>query len=78
MRHPAAAARRTISSGHPVELDWMGGGSVELAARVLAGHSLYAAPSLGFVGWTYTPLYYWVASGVASLTGIGFLPLRPS
>jgi hypothetical protein len=30
------------------------------------------------VGWTYTPLYYWVASGVASLTGIGFLPLRPS
>ena len=36
----------------------MEGGSVELAARVTSGHSLYAAPSLAFVGWTYTPLYY--------------------
>ncbi|MGH2913983.1 MAG: glycosyltransferase family 39 protein [Solirubrobacteraceae bacterium] len=62
--------------GYPFELDWMEGGSVELAARVVAGHSLYAAPSLGFVGWTYPPLYYWVAAAVAKLTGLGFLPLR--
>ena len=62
--------------GYPFELDWMEGGSVELAARVTAGHSLYAAPSLAFVGWTYTPLYYWVAAAVAKSTGIGFLPLR--
>jgi hypothetical protein len=61
---------------YPFELDWMEGGSVELAARVLAGHSLYAAPSLAFVGWTYPPLYYWVAAAVAKVTGIGFLPLR--
>jgi 4-amino-4-deoxy-L-arabinose transferase-like glycosyltransferase len=54
----------------------MEGGSVELAARVLAGHSLYAPPSLAFVGWTYTPLYYWVAAAVAKVTGIDFLPLR--
>lgn len=62
--------------GYQYELDWMEGGSVELAARVTAGHSLYATPSLAFVGWTYTPLYYWVAATVAKLTGIGFLPLR--
>lgn len=62
--------------GYPFELDWMEGGSVELAARVATGHSLYSAPSLSFVGWTYTPLYYWVAAAVAKLTGIGFLPLR--
>ncbi|MGO9954407.1 MAG: ArnT family glycosyltransferase [Solirubrobacteraceae bacterium] len=61
---------------YPFELDWMEGGSVELAARALAGHSLYAAPSLRFVGWTYPPLYYWLAAAVAQLTGIGFLPLR--
>ena len=61
---------------YPFELDWMEGGSVELAARVLAGHSLYAPPSLLFVGWTYTPLYYWVAAAVAKVTGIGFVPLR--
>lgn len=62
--------------GYPFELDWMEGGSVELAARVAAGHSLYAAPSLAFVGWTYTPLYYWVAAALAKVTGVGFLSLR--
>jgi hypothetical protein len=62
--------------GYPFELDWMEGGSVELAARVVAGHSLYATPSLGFVGWTYPPLYYWISAGVAKLIGVGFLPLR--
>ena len=62
--------------GYSYELDWMEGGSVELAARVLHGHSLYAAPSAAYVGWTYTPLYYWLAAGVAKIVGIGFLPLR--
>jgi 4-amino-4-deoxy-L-arabinose transferase-like glycosyltransferase len=54
----------------------MEGGSVELAARVLNGHSLYAAPSIAYVGWTYPPLYYWLAAGLAKVIGLGFLPLR--
>ena len=62
--------------GYPYELDWMEGGSVELAGRVLSGHSLYTQPSVMFVGWTYTPLYYWISAAVAKLTGLGFLPLR--
>ncbi|MBV9820099.1 MAG: glycosyltransferase family 39 protein [Solirubrobacterales bacterium] len=62
--------------GYPYELDWMEGGSVGLAGRVLSGHSLYVAPSLRFVGWAYPPLYYWLAAAVAKLTGLGFLPLR--
>ena len=62
--------------GYPFELDWMEGGSVELAARAAAGHSLYVAPSLSYVGWTYTPLYYWIAAAVGHVIGIGFLPLR--
>ncbi len=62
--------------GYPFEIDWMEGGSVELAARVAGGHSLYTAPSLAFVGWTYPPLYYWLAAVVAKVTGVGFLPLR--
>ncbi len=63
-------------AGYPYELDWMEGGAVELVGRVLAGHSLYVAPSLRFVGWTYPPLYSWVSAAVAELTGLGFLPLR--
>ena len=34
------------------------------------------APSLAYVGWTYTPLYYLASAAVAAFTGIGFLPLR--
>ncbi len=62
--------------GYAFELDWMEGGSVELVARVGAGHSLYVAPTVHYVGWTYTPLYYWLSAAVAELTGVGFLPLR--
>ncbi len=62
--------------GYAYELDWMEGGSVELAAQVAGGHSLYAAPSLAFVGWTYPPLYYWVVAAVAKVIGVGFEPLR--
>lgn len=62
--------------GYPYELDWMEGGSVQLTARVVAGHSLYVAPSLSFVGWTYPPLYYWLTAAVAKLVGVGFLALR--
>jgi hypothetical protein len=62
--------------GYPYELDWLEGGTVELVARVLHGQGLYSPPSLGYVGFTYTPLYSLLAAGVAELTGVGFLPLR--
>jgi hypothetical protein len=62
--------------GYGYELDWMEGGSVELAARIAHGQSLYVAPSLSFVGWAYTPFYYLLAAAVAKLTGLGFVPLR--
>jgi hypothetical protein len=62
--------------GYPYELDWMEGGSVELAGRVLNGHSLYSAPSIAYVGWTYPPLYYWLTAAMAKVIGLGFLPLR--
>ena len=50
---------------YPYELDWMEGGSVGNVGRVLAGHSLYVAPSLKFVGWTYPPLYWLACAAVA-------------
>ncbi|MGO9457323.1 MAG: ArnT family glycosyltransferase [Acidimicrobiales bacterium] len=62
--------------GYPYELEWMEGGSVEVAARVFHGQSIYVAPSLHYVPYAYTPLYYWVSGTLAHVTGIGFLPLR--
>ncbi len=62
--------------GYPYELDWLEGGAVELVGRVLDGKSLYTAPTLAYVSYTYPPLYTWIAAAVAEVTGLGFLPLR--
>ena len=62
--------------GYPYELEWMEGGSVELARRVAAGQPLYTSPTLHFTPWPYPPLYYWLSAAVGSVTGQGFLPLR--
>ncbi len=61
---------------YPFELEWMEGASVDHVRRVLSGQRLYVAPSLAWVPFIYTPLYYYVCAGVAKLTGVGFLPLR--
>ena len=60
----------------PYDLQWMEGGSVELARRVSNGQSLYVSPSLEVTGWPYPPLYYWVSAAVSGTTGEGYLPLR--
>ncbi|HEX3802513.1 MAG TPA: glycosyltransferase family 39 protein [Solirubrobacteraceae bacterium] len=61
---------------YPYELNWLEGGGVEIVRRVMQGKSLYTAPTLGYVSYTYTPFYAWVSAAVAEITGIGFLPLR--
>jgi len=62
--------------GYPYELDYLEGGAVGIVARVLHGQSLYTAPTLAYVSYTYPPLYSFVSAAVAELTGVGFLPLR--
>jgi hypothetical protein len=61
---------------YPFELEWREGGAVDQVARILAGEKLYVSPSLGFVPYTYTPLYFYVSAAVAKATGLGFTPLR--
>jgi hypothetical protein len=62
--------------GYPFELEWMEGGMVDHVLRLLAGQKLYVAPSLDFVPYTYTPLYFYVSAAASRLMGAGFLPLR--
>lgn len=61
------AARLT----YPLELEWMEGGSLHHALRLLRGEAIYAAPSIDFVPFLYTPLY---PALLALLAGLG-LPL---
>lgn len=62
--------------GYPYELEWLEGGAVEIVRRAADGQSLYVAPTLHYVPYPYTPLYFWVSGLVAHVTGVGFLPLR--
>jgi 4-amino-4-deoxy-L-arabinose transferase-like glycosyltransferase len=63
-------------AAYPFDLEWMEGGMVESVRRILAGGPLYAAPSLDFVPFIYTPLFYYLSAGVSLVTGPGYLPLR--
>ena len=61
---------------YPFELEWLEGGSLVQVQRILAGHPLYARPSLSYVAFPYPPLYYYVAAAVAAAVGPGFHALR--
>ncbi len=62
--------------GYPFELEWMEGGSVDHLERVMEGKEIYTPPSIEFIPYIYTPLYYYAAVPIASVTGISLLPLR--
>ena len=61
---------------YPFELEWMEGGSVEHLERVMEGKPIYTPPSLEFIPYIYTPLYYYAAVPIAKITSISLLPLR--
>lgn len=54
---------------YPYHLEWMEGGVVETAARLLRGQSIYPEPTVDYVGYLYTPLYF--AATAAAMTVFG-------
>ena len=60
----------------PFDVEWMEGGMVEHVFRILNSQPIYTVPSLEFIPYIYTPLYFYLSSWVSELTGIGFFPLR--
>jgi hypothetical protein len=61
---------------YPYDLEWMEGGTLEHVARLVEGRGLYVEPSLSFVPYLYTPLYYWLCWPIAKVFGIGLPALR--
>lgn len=72
----AVVAVVAARASFPYPLEWMEGGMVLHVRRVLHGDPLYVQPSLSFTPFVYPPLYVYASAAVASVTGIGFLPLR--
>lgn len=60
----------------PYELEWMEGGCVDAVQRVLDGRTIYPEPSLEFIPFLYTPLYFWLCAPVMALLGPGYAALR--
>ncbi len=61
---------------YPFELEWMEGGSVDHVRHILAGKRLYVRPTIEFVPFIYTPLYFYVSAAVSRVFGVGFFSLR--
>ena len=64
------------SLSYPFSLEWMEGQSVDIIQRIVNGLPVYTKPSIEYVSYIYTPLYFYVSALVAEITGIGFLPAR--
>lgn len=54
----------------------MEGCSVNHVRRILSGEKLFVSPSLKFIPYTYTPLYFNLSAITSKIAGIGFVPLR--
>jgi hypothetical protein len=61
---------------YPFTLEWLEGNSLVEVHRILAGQSLYVAPTAGYVPDGYPPLYFAVSALPASVLGVSYLPLR--
>ena len=61
---------------HPFELEWMEGAFLDHVNRVLDGRPLYAAPTVEFVPFLYTPLFMTVAAAASAVAGEGFFAAR--
>lgn len=58
------------------DLEWMEGGNVYHAWRLLHGLPLYSAPSSGFAAFPYPPLYWAAIAGIGHFFGLSYAAAR--
>ncbi len=63
-------------AGFPYDLEWVEGAMVDQVRWLLEGRNLYAEPSLEYIPFPYTPLYYYLSGVLSLIFGVGLLPLR--
>lgn len=61
---------------YPYHLEWLEGGVADHVLRILQGEEIYVSPSIDFITFIYTPLYYYVAAGFCLIFGFGLPTLR--
>ena len=58
--------------GYPYDLEWMEGGMLHHALRFQQGTGIYAAPSIEFIPYLYTPLYPAILAVLGEIFGLGY------
>ncbi len=61
---------------YPFPLEYLESNSLVEVQRILTGHALYAAPTVGYVPDGYPPLYFATSAAAAGMLGLSYLPLR--
>lgn len=61
---------------YPYQLEWMEGGEIEHIIRLLEGKCIYCPPSLDFIPYIYTPLFYYIGIPFLKIFGTGFYSIR--
>ena len=60
----------------PFALEWMEGGSLVEVRRILEDLPLYVEPSIDYVPYIYTPIFFYISAFITRFIGFGFFPLR--
>jgi hypothetical protein len=60
----------------PYEYDWIENGILACVRHIHNGLPLYAAPSVDFTPYLYTPVYMYAASALAKTMGVSYATLR--
>lgn len=60
----------------PYEVEWIEEGVLVHVERVLHGLPIYSEPTLEYVPFVYTPLFYYFSALASKVIGGGFAPLR--
>lgn len=58
--------------GYPYDLEWMEGGMLCHSLRLLDGQPIYAAPSVDFIPFLYTPLYPALLALLSKVVGLSY------
>ncbi len=58
---------------YPLDIEWMEGGMLVHAHRIMHGQALYAPPSVNFVSFLYTPLYPALLAIMGQVVGLSYV-----
>lgn len=58
------------------ELEWLEGASLIQVDRIVKGLPLYSPPTIENISLIYTPVYFYAAALLSTVTGLSFTPLR--